>query len=60
MTFDTLNEAETFYNLYAKCLGSEIRREDMKINKDTRFISMRKWIYANEVFHKKKWLEREH
>lgn len=59
MTFDTVDEAETFYNLYAKCLGFGIRKEDLKIDKVTGFISMRKWVCAKEGYRRNKWLKGE-
>lgn len=59
MTFDTVDEAETFYNLYAKCLGFGIRKEDLKIDKATGFISMRKWVCAKEGYRRNKWLKGE-
>ncbi|CAA0818605.1 Armadillo repeat-containing kinesin-like protein 3 [Striga hermonthica] len=57
--FESEEEAGDFYNFYAKCTGFSIRKEDVRRNKSSGMIDMRKWVCSKEGFRDKKWLEKE-
>ncbi|CAA0830570.1 RNA-binding (RRM/RBD/RNP motifs) family protein [Striga hermonthica] len=57
--FESEEEAGDFYNFYAKCTGFSIRKDDVRRNKSSGMIDMRKWVCSKEGFRDKKWLEKE-
>ncbi|CAA0825035.1 Protein FAR1-RELATED SEQUENCE 5, partial [Striga hermonthica] len=57
--FESEEEAGDFYNFYAKCTRFSIRKDDVRRNKSSGMIDMRKWVCSKEGFRDKKWLEKE-
>ena len=58
MEFSSIEEAEEFYNLFAKVTGFSVRNDDVKRDKNQNLVS-RKWVCSKEGYRKKVCLENE-
>ncbi|WJZ99619.1 hypothetical protein VitviT2T_018045 [Vitis vinifera] len=58
MEFSSVEEAEEFYNLFAKVTGFSVRKDDVKRDKNQNIVS-RKWVCSKEGYRHKMCLENE-
>ncbi|KAL6325669.1 hypothetical protein AAG906_023514 [Vitis piasezkii] len=58
MEFSSIEEAEEFYNLFAKVTGFSVRKDDVKRDKNQNIVS-RKWVCSKEGYRHRVCLENE-
>ncbi|RVW28179.1 Protein FAR1-related sequence 5 [Vitis vinifera] len=58
MEFSSVEEAEEFYNLFAKVTGFSVRKDDVKRDKNQNIVS-RKWVCSKEGYRHRVCLENE-
>ena len=58
LQFNFINEAETFYNLFAKVIGFNIQKDDLKQDKNGYIIS-RKWACYKEGHRSTKFIQND-
>ena len=58
LQFNCIDEAETFYNMFAKVTGFSIRKEDLKRDKNGVIIS-RKWVCSREGHRATKFIQND-
>ena len=56
--FDSVEDAEKFYNTYSSAMGFSVRKDDIRYYKNGT-VSMRRWVYSKEGVRSKKNLARE-
>ena len=56
--FDSIEDAEKFYNTYSSAMGFSVRKDDIRHYKNGT-ISIRRWVCSKEGLRSKKDLEKE-
>ncbi|CAI0540760.1 unnamed protein product [Linum tenue] len=57
LVFETLEDAEFFYNAYAKRVGFSIRKRDCQKSRDGEML-MQRWVCAKEGHRHQVWLDK--
>ncbi|CAL1407495.1 unnamed protein product [Linum trigynum] len=57
LVFETLEDAEFFYNAYAKRVGFSIRKRDCRKSRDGKML-MQRWVCAKEGHRHQVWLDK--
>ncbi|KAJ4724486.1 Protein FAR1-RELATED SEQUENCE 5 [Melia azedarach] len=55
--FDSIDDAELFYNTYSKVVGFSVRKDEMRYNKNGS-ITARRWVCSKQGHRAKKYVER--